>query len=612
MLKKLRISNYALIDNVEISFENGMTSITGETGAGKSILLGGLSLVLGSRVDNTKIINKDKKCFVEATFDLNGQNLEVFFSDNDLDFDNQTIIRREINQSGKSRAFVNDTPVRLDQLSSLTNSLLDIHSQFNNLNILDTNFIFLILDSLSNNTINFNTYSNDFKSLMALEKKIQEKEIQRDTLDSDLDYNNYLLNEFNSIDLDNIDLEDIENKVKEADNVDDIKEALSLINEEFNSEHVGISEKLSNIVRKLNKVSGSSNRINSLADSLSSIIQSLNDMIDDSQSILNDLSNSEEDINQLRGNLDKIYTLQNKHRVSSIDELIKIKENLILVVDGHQDIDQEIKDLKSSKDILLSDLISRANLIHKKRYSVKNDFEKLLNQNLSELGMNNSEIKIDLSKTESIQKNGFSEGRFLLKSKKGDKYSDLRNIASGGEVSRIMLSIKSILSSYIKLSTIIFDEIDTGISGSVSSKVADLMGQMSKNMQVIVITHTPQVASKGDFHYKVFKKEVENKIITDIKLLEDKERVKEIAEMLSGDKSNKSANELANELLNYVYLYNMNMKHKNSNNSGAWIGVWTAIGAAVFASTNQPVWLAVGVAIGAAFSWQKPKNKKYK
>ena len=550
MLKKLRISNYALIDNVEISFENGMTSITGETGAGKSILLGGLSLVLGSRVDNTKIINKDKKCFVEATFDLNGQNLEVFFSDNDLDFDNHTIIRREINQSGKSRAFVNDTPVRLDQLSSLTNSLLDIHSQFNNLNILDTNFIFLILDSLSNNTINFNTYTNDFKSLMALEKKIKEKEIQRDTLDSDLDYNNYLLSEFNSIDLDNIDLEDIENKVKEADNVDDIKEALALINEEFNSEHVGISEKLSNIVKKLNKVSGSSNRINSLADSLSSIIQSLNDMIDDSQSILNDLSNSEEDIDQLRGNLDKIYTLQNKHRVSSIDELIKIKENLILIVDGHQDIDQEIKDLKSSKDTLLSDLISRANLIHKKRYSVKNDFEKLLNQNLSELGMNNSEIKIDLSKTESIQKNGFSEGKFLLKSNKGDKYSDLRDIASGGEVSRIMLSIKSILSSYIKLSTIIFDEIDTGISGSVSSKVADLMGQMSKNMQVIVITHTPQVASKGDFHYKVFKKEVENKIITDIKLLEDKDRVKEIAEMLSGDKSNKSANELANELLN--------------------------------------------------------------
>ena len=550
MLKKLRISNYALIDNVEISFENGMTSITGETGAGKSILLGGLSLVLGSRVDNTKIINKDKKCFVEATFDLNGQNLEVFFSDNDLDFDNHTIIRREINQSGKSRAFVNDTPVRLDQLSSLTNSLLDIHSQFNNLNILDTNFIFLILDSLSNNTINFTTYTNDFKSLMALEKKIKEKEIQRDTLDSDLDYNNYLLSEFNSIDLDNIDLEDIENKVKEADNVDDIKEALALINEEFNLEHVGISEKLSNIVKKLNKVSGSSNRINSLADSLSSIIQSLNDMIDDSQSILNDLSNSEEDINKLRGNLDKIYTLQNKHRVSSIDELIKIKENLILIVDGHQDIDQEIKDLKSSKDILLGDLISRANLIHKKRYSVKNDFEKLLNQNLSELGMNNSEIKIDLSKTQSIQKNGFSEGKFLLKSNKGDKYSDLRNIASGGEVSRIMLSIKSILSSYIKLSTIIFDEIDTGISGSVSSKVADLMDQMSKNMQVIVITHTPQVASKGDFHYKVFKKEVENKIITDIKLLNDKERVKEIAEMLSGDKSNKSANELANELLN--------------------------------------------------------------
>lgn len=550
MLKKLKISNYALIDNIEISFENGMTSITGETGAGKSILLGGLSLVLGSRVDNTKIINKDKKCFVEATFDLEGKDLEIFFLDNDLDYDNQTIIRREVNQNGKSRAFINDTPVRLDQLTSLTNSLLDIHSQFNNLKILDTNFIFLILDSLSSNTVNANTYKKDFKSLVELEKKIQEKEIQRNTLESDLDYNNYLLNEFNSTDLDSIDLDYIENKVKEADNVDDIKEALSLINEEFNSEHIGISERLLNIVRKLNKVTGSSNRVKSLADNLSSIIQRLNDIIDDSQLILNDLSSSEEDINKLRENLNKIYTLQNKHRVSSIDELINIKENLLLVIDGHQNIDQEIKDLKSLKDDLIKDLTSRANSIHEKRYSVKNDFEKLLNQNLSELGMNNSEIKIDLSKTESIQKNGFSEGKFLLKSNKGDKYSDLRNIASGGEVSRIMLSIKSILSSYIKLSTIIFDEIDTGISGSVSSKVADLMDKMSKNMQVIVITHTPQVASKGDYHYKVFKKEVENKIITDIKLLEDKERVKEIAEMLSGDKSNKSANELANELLN--------------------------------------------------------------
>ncbi|MDA0330373.1 MAG: AAA family ATPase [Bacteroidetes bacterium] len=550
MLKKLKISNYALIDNIEISFENGMTSITGETGAGKSILLGGLSLVLGSRVDNTKIINKDKKCFVEATFDLEGKDLEIFFLDSDLDYDNQTIIRREVNQNGKSRAFINDTPVRLDQLTSLTNSLLDIHSQFNNLKILDTNFIFLILDSLSSNTVNANTYKKDFKSLVELEKKIQEKEIQRNTLESDLDYNNYLLNEFNSTDLDSIDLDYIENKVKEADRVDDIKEALSLINEEFNSEHIGISERLLNIFRKLNKVTGSSNRVKSLADNLSSIIQRLNDIIDDSQLILNDLSSSEEDINKLRENLNKIYTLQNKHRVSSIDELINIKENLLLVIDGHQNIDQEIKDLKSLKDDLIKDLTSRANSIHEKRYSVKNDFEKLLNQNLSELGMNNSEIKIDLSKTESIQKNGFSEGKFLLKSNKGDKYSDLRNIASGGEVSRIMLSIKSILSSYIKLSTIIFDEIDTGISGSVSSKVADLMDKMSKNMQVIVITHTPQVASKGDYHYKVFKKEVENKIITDIKLLEDKERVKEIAEMLSGDKSNKSANELANELLN--------------------------------------------------------------
>ena len=550
MLKRLKINNYALIDSIEISFDKGMTSITGETGAGKSIILGGLSMVLGSRIDNSKIINKNKKCFVESEFDLGDQNLEEFFKINDLDYEDITIIRREVNESGKSRAFINDTPVKLDLLSSLTNKLIDVHSQFNNLSILDSNFIFLILDSLSNNHDKYSTYLNQFKSLKVIERKIYDKKIIRDKLNSDLDYNKFLLNEFDQLNFDNLNVEDLDNKVKEGDNIDQIKEILSHINNEFNTDEIGISDKLSQIIKSLSKVANTSSRLSHLTENLNLVNENINQIVNDSESILEDISNSDENINKLRDKLDKIYSLQNKHKVDSIDSLLKIREDLENKISSHDNIDLEIEQLEAKMKLLNTDLLFMANKIHDKRKSIIPEFEILMNKNLSELGMEKSDIKIDLSESDIIQKNGISEGKFLFRSVKGNHYSELKEIASGGEISRVMLSIKSILSNFTKLSSIIFDEIDTGISGSVSSKVAELMKYMSDKMQVIVITHTAQVASKGDFHYKVYKKEENNKIITDVKLLSDKERVNEIAEMLSGDKSNKSANELANELLN--------------------------------------------------------------
>ena len=550
MLKRLKINNYALIDSIEISFDKGMTSITGETGAGKSIILGGLSMVLGSRIDNSKIINKNKKCFVESEFDLGDQNLEEFFKINDLDYEDITIIRREVNESGKSRAFINDTPVKLDLLSSLTNKLIDVHSQFNNLSILDSNFIFLILDSLSNNHDEYSTSLNQFKSLKVIERKTDDKKMIRDKLNSDLDYNKFLLNEFDELNFDNLNVEDLDNKVKEGDNIDQIKEILSHINNEFNTDEIGISDKLSQIIKSLSKVANTSSRLSHLTENLNLVNENINQIVNDSESILEDISNSDENINKLRDKLDKIYSLQNKHKVDSIDSLLKIREDLAIKISNHDNIDLEIEQLEAEIKILNIDLLFMANKIHDKRKSIIPEFEILMNKNLSELGMEKSDIKIDLSESETIQKNGISEGKFLFRSVKGNHYSELKEIASGGEISRVMLSIKSILSNFTKLSSIIFDEIDTGISGSVSSKVAELMKYMSDKMQVIVITHTAQVASKGDFHYKVYKKEENNKIITDVKLLSDKERVNEIAEMLSGDKSNKSANELANELLN--------------------------------------------------------------
>ena len=550
MLTKLKINNYALIDSIEISFNKGMTSITGETGAGKSIILGGLSMVLGSRVDNSKIINKEKKCFVEATFDLTDIYLRDYFRKNDLDYDEITIIRREVNQNGKSRAFINDTPVKLDQLSNLTNRLIDVHSQFNNLSILDSNFIFLILDSLSKNQNKIKEYSNNFKSLKLLEKELNDKIILRDKLNSDLDYNKFLHDEFNDLEINNINLDELQDKIKEADDLDQIKDTLSVVIGHLISEDVGVLDKLQDISRNLNKLSNSSERISLLSKRIQNLIEELNIISSDTESILYDVDNNQENIHDLRNIQDKIYTLQNKHRVNSIEDLLKIKKDIESKILTQDDIDNDIIKIEESISSLTNNLRDDAVKIHNKRISVIPDFEKLMSKNLNELGMGKSNIKIDLSKTEIIQKNGISIGKFLFKSNKGSIYSELKDIASGGEISRIMLSIKSILSKYTKLATIIFDEIDTGISGSVSSKVGELMKFMANNMQVIVITHTAQVASKGDFHFKVFKREQNDKVITDINLLSDRERVNEIAEMLSGDKSNKSANELANELLN--------------------------------------------------------------
>ena len=550
MLKKIRISNYALIEDLEITFNDGMTSITGETGAGKSIILGGLSLVLGSRVDNSKIINKESKCFVEAVFDISDNNLESFFTKYDLDFDDQTILRREISPLGKSRAFINDTPVKIELLSILSKNLIDIHSQFDNLEILNSKFIFLILDSLSGISDLSNNFIKKFKLLQSIENKIEEKLILKKKLDSDQDYNKYLLEEFNNLEIEKLNFSELKTKVKEAENLDSIKETLSFINNEFNTEQVGIIDKLSSIVRSLNKVSNSSDRLEKLSDKLNSILENINEVILDSESIYVDINLSDENIEDLTDNLDKINTLFNKHRVNSIEELIEIKEELSKNLNDQNKIESDISLLQKEKEKMLINLTSEADIIHEKRKNVKVNFEDLLNSCLLDLGMNNSQLKINLERTQNLQKYGFSIGQFLLKSSKNNEYSDIREIASGGEISRVMLAIKSIISNHTKLSSIIFDEIDTGISGSISSKVGDLMYKMSKKMQVIVITHTAQVASKGDFHFKVFKKEFNNRVVTDVKILNDKERVNEIAEMLSGDKLNKSANELANELLN--------------------------------------------------------------
>ena len=550
MLKEIKINNYALIDSIEMSFNSGMTSITGETGAGKSILLGGLSLVLGSRVDNSKIINKQTKCFVEATFDINEYDLNSFFDLNSLDYEKETILRREVIPSGKSRAFINDTPVNLDVLSKLGNTLIDVHSQHNNLTLLDNNFKYLILDSLSNNEKLVVDYNKEFGALKEIEIEIEKIEKNKLNLDKQSDYNNYLLKEFEGLNLEDLNLNNLKEQVKELDNIEETLTISANIINEINNDEIGVNDKLSFYVREINKISENSSKLKSFKNKFIEIKNDLIDLTNDYESYINNLKSKDTESNVFKESLDLIYSLQNKHRVNSIEELINIKNDLLKKIDDHENFDKKIMKLKLKRDNIIKSLNKVADRLHQGRKKVIPIFIEKMNNNFMDLGMENSKIKIEISKSKELQKNGNSLIEFLFKGNKGTNYNELKNIASGGEVSRIMLSIKSILSKYKKLSAIIFDEIDTGVSGIVSSKVANLMYNMSRNMQVLAITHLPQVASKGDNHFKVFKYEDQNRTITDIKLLNKSDRINEIAEMLSGKKLNKSAKELANQLLN--------------------------------------------------------------
>ena len=550
MLKEIKINNYALIDSIEMSFKPGMTSITGETGAGKSILLGGLSLVLGSRVDNSKIINKNIKCFVEAIFDTTEYDLKSFFELNSLDYERETILRREVIPSGKSRAFINDTPVNLDVLSKLGNTLIDIHSQNNNLSLLDNNFKYMILDSLANNEKLVLDYKNEYNDLKEIEKEIEKIEQNKLNLDEQSDYNKYLLKEFEGLNLEDIDIDELKDQVKELDNLEEtLTISVNVINE-INNDEIGINDKLSLYIKEINKISENSSKLESFRKKFIEIKNALTDLTSDYESYIENLESKDTKSNILKESLDLIYSLQNKHRVNSIDELIEIKNDLLKKIDDHKNFDNIISKLSLKREGISKSLYTIANKLHIGREKAIPVFIEKMNNNFSDLGMENSKIKIDITKSKELLNNGNSLIDLLFKSNKGTGFNELKNIASGGEISRIMLSIKSILSKYRKLSAIIFDEIDTGVSGIVSSKVANLMYNMSKNMQVLTITHIPQVASKGDSHFKVFKHEDESRTVTNIKLLNKSDRVDEIAEMLSGKKLNKSAKELANQLLN--------------------------------------------------------------
>ncbi len=548
MLTALSIQNYALINQLSINFNSGLSIITGETGAGKSILLGALGLVLGNRADVNSLKDTTKKCIVEAQLSISNYNLNSFFDSVDLDYESETIIRREILPSGKSRAFVNDTPVTLSVLNQLKVKLIDVHSQHQTMQLSDANFQFSILDALAKNDQKIASYQRGLKQLTIFRKELQALETQQREANQQYDYNLHLFNELVDAKLKETEQADLEERIEKLNNVEDIKlnlsEALALgINDE-----VGVQNLLNSVENNLQKIASFSKEYDDLATRISSVKIEFDDIVAELENASENVDSNPNELEELNDRLQLIYNLQKKHYVNTIAELLVIQEDLDVKVGQVENAEEIINKKQAEIDAVSKKLDEVAAMISKARNKVVPKLQKQLEYLLSELGMPNARFSITITATENYFANGKDSLGFLFSANKGGSFGELKKVASGGELSRIMLSIKKVLSENTQLPTILFDEIDTGVSGEVSNKIAAIMQQMSQNMQVITITHLPQIAAKGNQHYKVYKEEVNGVTTTNLKQLSEDERIVEIAEMLSGKDISDSAITHAKEL----------------------------------------------------------------
>lgn len=549
MLTNLIIKNYALIDHLNVDFDKGLISITGETGAGKSILLGGLSLVLGKRADLSSIKDATDKCVIEASFAIGNYKLEDFFNEQDLDFEQQTIIRREILPSGKSRAFVNDTPVTLDVLSSLGVQLIDIHSQHQTLKLTDNDFQFQVIDAIADVSEELNLYTDKLTDYLALKKELKSLIEFQQQADKDYDYNSFLLEELRSAKLKKGMLADLEATFEQLNNVDEIANRVTQSLQLFSEEQMGVLPSLNEIKSNFNRLSGFGKTYKNLSDRIDSVLIELDDVFNETLSLEESLEADPVELEKVNEKLQLIYNLQKKHNVLEVTELIEIQEQLEIQVSKTQNLESDIKEMQLKLMTREETLDKIALELHNKRTKGIPALKDHLENTLASLGMPNAQFEIELTPGEHYHSNGKDNLSFLFSANKGGQFNELKKAASGGELSRIMLAIKALLAQYMHLPTIMFDEIDTGVSGEVSNKMADIMYQMSKTMQVFTITHLPQVAAKGDQHYKVYKEEVQGITTSQMKKLNQDQRVIEIAEMLGGKDISSSARAHANELL---------------------------------------------------------------
>lgn len=549
MLISLSIKNYALIDNLQVKFGEGLTIITGETGAGKSILLGGLGLVLGKRADLSSLKNKEEKCIVETEFSISNYNLKEFFKENDLDFEKNTLIRREILPSGKSRAFINDTPVTLDILSSLGEKLIDIHSQHQTLQLTGNDFQFQVIDAVADNTEILSEYQGKLREYLKIKSTLKKLIDFQQEADKEQDYNSFLLKELQQANLTQGMLTELEATYEKLNNIEEIKEKISHSQQLLAEEQIGILSSLNELKSTFQKLAGYGSQYEDLSVRVQSTFIELDDIYNEIQLLGENLEADPKLLEEVNSKLQTIYTLQKKHNALDVAELLSIKSALEEKVAVTENLESDIKEKQLQVLKFEEELDSVAEKIHEKRESVIPELTYYLENLLGELGMPNAKFKIELLPSDLYHTNGKDDLSFLFSANKGTAFGEIKKVASGGELSRIMLCIKSLLAQHMNLPTIMFDEIDTGVSGEISNKMGDIMKQMSKSMQVFSITHLPQIAAKGKAHFKVYKEDEQEMTLTRMKVLSNDERILEIAEMLGGKDISDSALAHAKQLL---------------------------------------------------------------
>lgn len=549
MLTALSIKNYALIDDLKVDFPEGFIIITGETGSGKSIMLDALSLILGKRADMSALRNKEEKCIIEAEFSLQNYEFQPLFQELDIDYDPQTIIRREILPSGKSRAFINDVPATLEVLSRLGQVLVDIHSQHQTLALSDTSFQFAIIDAMANNKSLLTEYVQLHQLLKKEQKKLEELIEFQKNAKKEYDYNLHQLKELKSATLEEGILEELEENYEEASNIEDIKENVSESLYLLNDENIGILNNLRELKRSFSSLTEYKQLYRDLYERIESAFLELEDLASEISDIDESIEADPNNLEQISKQLNKIYSLQKKHSVATVEELITIQQELEEAVSKTESVDIDLNKQKKIVEEQHTATLKKANQLHKAREKVIPAIDKKLTNFMHELGMPNGRFSITLTATDTFFANGNDELSFLFSANKGGDFGQLKKVASGGELSRIMLAVKAIMAEHTALPTIMFDEIDTGVSGEISQKMGDIMKQMSQNRQVFAITHLPQIAAKGAYHFKVFKEDSKGKTTTHLKLLTEEERIVELSEMLEGKNSGASARNHAIELL---------------------------------------------------------------
>jgi len=549
LLATLSIKNYALIDHLNVSFTNGFTIITGETGAGKSILLGGLSLILGKRADLSSLRDKSLKCIIEADFEIDKYNLKSFFSDKELDYEPKTIIRREILPSGKSRAFINDSPVTLDVLSKLGEQLIDIHSQHQTLQLADNNFQLKMIDALAGNSDLLLSYRKQLEAYQKGTKELNKLTLFQEEATKEHDYNSFLLKELEGTTIKVGIVEELEEQYEQLNNVEIIVEQLSSGHQILNDEQVGAVNLLTELKVISSKLAGFGSQFVSMNERIQSVFIEVDDISNEMQLFLENTEANPQLLGEVSGKLQLLYDLLKKHNAADVSELLVIKEELSKKVSATENIESTIASKQQELLVKEKKLEELAKKITARRTKVIPSLKKQLESSLVSLGMASATFLIEIKPSAVFNSFGKDELSFLFSANKGGDYGLLKKVASGGELSRIMLTIKAILAKYEHLPTLMFDEIDTGVSGEISGKMGDIMLEMSKTMQIFSITHLPQVASKGGHHFKVYKEEIAGVTHTNMKKLTTDDRVMELAEMLGGKSLTDSAVAHARELL---------------------------------------------------------------